>query len=323
MYIFKHKISHYTAQAIKVLKVVFVLTLVLSSIVLIKFKPAYEVYLNGEAVGYANNKDKFQQEIQDSILTTSEDNVAFVALDNVTYKLSFVSRKTIDEGETLTILKANSTKVYRVYEVADETSGNTVYVNSQTEAEALVENLKEQYSDISPDLKITTLYLNNEVSDETIQQAKNKITDELNAKLAEEEEEKSKTVNGVYLACLPVSGNITSRFGSRESIRNHTHKGIDISAPYGASIKAVADGTIVSAGWTDGGYGNLVVIDHGNGITTYYGHCSKVCVTAGQKVSAGDVIAAVGSTGNSTGNHLHFEVRINDVQVNPQAYIYK
>ncbi len=84
---------------------------------------------------------------------------------------------------------------------------------------------------------------------------------------------------------------------------------------------AVADGTVKFAG-VSGGYGNLVIIEHGNGVETYYGHCSSITTKVGTQVKAGDVIAKVGSTGNSTGNHLHFEIRINGVSVNPQKYIY-
>jgi len=130
------------------------------------------------------------------------------------------------------------------------------------------------------------------------------------------------SLNGVKLTVKPVSGVITSRFGSRESIRNHGHSGLDIGAPKGRKIKAAASGTVIFAGYS-GGYGNVVKISHGSGIKTYYAHCSKLYVKKGQKVSAGDVIAAVGSTGNSTGNHLHFEVVKNGVSVNPQNYLYK
>ena len=80
---------------------------------------------------------------------------------------------------------------------------------------------------------------------------------------------------------------------------------------------------VTYAQYNSGGYGNLVKISHGNGVETYYGHCSKLYVKVGQTVKAGDTIAAVGSTGNSTGNHLHFEIRLNDKQVNPQNYLYK
>lgn len=125
------------------------------------------------------------------------------------------------------------------------------------------------------------------------------------------------------MACLPVTGGtITSRFGASESVRNHVHKGLDIGASYGTPIHATSGGTVKCASYT-GGYGNLVILDHGNGIETYYGHCSKINVSVGQKVEAGDIIANVGSTGNSTGNHCHFEIRIDGTQVNPQTYLYK
>ena len=130
-------------------------------------------------------------------------------------------------------------------------------------------------------------------------------------------------VNGITFAVAPVSGHISSRFGVNESVRNHTHKGLDIAASNGTSISAVADGTVDYARFNSGGYGYLVIISHGNGVQTYYAHCSKLFVSEGDTVSAGDVIAAVGSTGHSTGNHLHFEVRIDGQQVNPQKYVYQ
>lgn len=130
-------------------------------------------------------------------------------------------------------------------------------------------------------------------------------------------------VNGIPFLKSPVTGNISSRYGANESIRNHTHKGLDIAASNGTSIFAVADGTVTYAGYNSGGYGNLVIISHGNGVETYYAHCSKLFVSKGQQVSAGTIVGAVGSTGNSTGNHLHFEIRIDGQYVNPQNYVYK
>lgn len=307
---------------IKFIKVIAMAILIIFIIIFLKFKPAYLVTLNGEKVGYVTDKKQFQSEINDQILTTNEKNVAFVALDNVNYKLQLVTRNLINENTTLESLKLSSIKVYRVYEISDENSQNIIYTNTIEDAENLVKSLESEYKEVTTNFKITPLYLNNEISDESIQEAKNEITAKLETELAEKKRIDSKSVNGIYLACLPLTGTITSRFGSRESIRNHTHKGLDISANYGASIKAVADGTVISAGWNSGGYGNLVIIDHGNGVTTYYGHCSKVCVEVGQKLSAGEVIAKVGSTGNSTGNHLHFEIRVNDEQIDPQNYIY-
>ena len=104
-------------------------------------------------------------------------------------------------------------------------------------------------------------------------------------------------------------------------MRSGDHTGLDIGAPTGTPIKAAASGTVTFAG-VKKSYGYMVVISHGDGIETYYGHCSKLYVTAGEKVSQGEVIAAVGSTGNSTGPHLHLEVRVNGVAYNPQNYVY-
>ena len=98
------------------------------------------------------------------------------------------------------------------------------------------------------------------------------------------------------------------------------HKGVDIAAPAGTPIYAGASGTVVlSQTYSD--YGKCVIIDHGNGVQTLYGHASALYVTAGQKVTQGDMIAAVGRTGQATGNHVHFEVRINGVKVNPKNYV--
>ena len=121
----------------------------------------------------------------------------------------------------------------------------------------------------------------------------------------------------------PVTGRITSRFGSRSSpggIGSTNHKGIDIAAPRGTPVYAADGGTVTYAGWMSG-YGYLVRINHGNGYETYYGHNSSLTVSVGQHVYKGQQIARVGSTGNSTGNHCHFEVRYNGVAKNPLNYL--
>jgi murein DD-endopeptidase MepM/ murein hydrolase activator NlpD len=121
----------------------------------------------------------------------------------------------------------------------------------------------------------------------------------------------------------PVSGRITSTFGGRKSpggIGSTNHKGIDIAAPKGTPVYAADGGTVIYAGWMSG-YGYLVQIDHGNGYVTYYGHNSSLTVSVGAKVYKGQQIARVGSTGNSTGNHCHFEVRYNGVAKNPLNYL--
>ncbi len=122
----------------------------------------------------------------------------------------------------------------------------------------------------------------------------------------------------------PVSGRITSRFGGRKSpggIGSTNHKGIDIAAPYGTPVYAADGGIVTYAGWMSG-YGYLVRINHNNnGYETYYGHNSSLTVSVGDRVYKGQQIARVGSTGNSTGNHCHFEVRYNGVAKNPLNYL--
>jgi YD repeat-containing protein len=117
----------------------------------------------------------------------------------------------------------------------------------------------------------------------------------------------------------PAAGKLTSRFGRRWG---RMHKGIDIAGPVGTPIHAAADGIVVVAGWSSGGYGNLVEIRHTDGTTTRYGHNSRLSVSVGQTVRQGQQVAEMGSTGNSTGSHLHFEIRPGGTNaVNPMAYL--
>ena len=121
----------------------------------------------------------------------------------------------------------------------------------------------------------------------------------------------------------PVEGQITGSFGERIDPFNGEgafHSGVDISAGYGQSVIAPADGTVVFADFM-GGYGRAIVVDHGHGITTRYGHLANFAVISGQRVHRGDTLGYVGLSGRSTGPHLHYEVRINDTPVNPHKYL--
>jgi murein DD-endopeptidase MepM/ murein hydrolase activator NlpD len=121
----------------------------------------------------------------------------------------------------------------------------------------------------------------------------------------------------------PVRGTITSAFGYRKhpiTGRNDNHQAIDIAADSGTAVRAAASGTVTCANWQTG-YGRLIIIDHGNGLETRYGHLSSWEVGEGHKVSTGDVIGYVGQTGSATGPHLHFEVRLNGTPKNPRSYL--
>lgn len=129
--------------------------------------------------------------------------------------------------------------------------------------------------------------------------------------------------NGEFAHPCPGYTRVSSEFGYRDAPlagASTNHKGIDLAAPTGTPIYAAQSGTVTSAGYS-GNAGNMIVINHGNGMQTYYMHCSKIYVSAGTKVSKGQNIGAVGSTGNSTGPHLHFQVMLNGVPVNPRNYL--
>lgn len=130
-------------------------------------------------------------------------------------------------------------------------------------------------------------------------------------------------VSGSGQMIWPVNGVITSPFGYREHPifgRQILHSGIDIGVDYGTPVHAADGGVVVEAGWISG-YGYAVVIDHGNGTSTLYGHNESLAVSSGQSVSQGQVIAYAGSTGNSTGPHVHFEVRVGGEPVDPNSYL--
>ena len=136
---------------------------------------------------------------------------------------------------------------------------------------------------------------------------------------------------GLYTESIPVTASeaatgsfiwpVNGGYVSDPFMSDRSHKGMDIAADSGTDIYAADGGTVIDAGWNDGGYGNYVMIDHGNGYVTLYGHASEVYVSAGDIVSAGDVIAAVGTTGDSTGNHCHFEIRYDGGYLNPASFI--
>lgn len=133
------------------------------------------------------------------------------------------------------------------------------------------------------------------------------------------------TANAREALALPVAGRLTSSYGPRRDPftgATETHTGLDVGAPEGTPIRAPAPGLVLSAG-PRGGYGNAVEIDHGNGLVTLYGHAAELLVSTGDSVVPGQEIATVGSSGRSTGPHLHFEVRVGGRPVDPQVALKK
>lgn len=318
-FISKRKLKFYTKEALKLFNITLLAFGFIIAIVLIKYKPMYEVKLSGEEVGYIENKKALNETIKNSVENYKSKNVEKVELtENPEYELKLVERtKESNESEIVIALQKELNITYKYYEIA---SNEEVIENVDTleTAEQIVNDIKEM-SDGEQILTINEKTTSNieEMSTNTLEVAKENIIKKLDIDTTEA----ISNINGIKIATLPISGTISSRYGAVSSIRSSAHTGLDIAASIGTPIKVVADGTVTSAAYS-GSYGYLVKVDHGNGVETWYAHTSKMYVTAGQEVKAGKVIAAVGNTGNSTGPHLHLEVRINGQHVNPQKYLY-
>jgi len=306
------------------------------------YKPIYAVTLNGEEVGYTANKTELQSQINEYIEKgkADNDNIAFAQIQTLPeYKLCLLKKDIVTNDEyVMDLVKDSGTTYYRYYAILED-GQEKLYVSKIETAEEIVNTLKEKESTnidkisiiekyetelkdfVETEAAVDTLFVEPEpepvivVAKQTT--AKTTSSGTVNTSL---NTSNSKVSLGISLA-KPISGTITSRFGAKSSIRKSAHTGLDIAASKGTAIGAAAAGKVSFAGWK-GSYGNLVVVDHGNGVQTYYAHCSSINVSVGESVSQGEKIAAVGSTGNSTGPHLHLEVRVNGVAYNPQNYLY-
>lgn len=303
----------------KILKLITIALVIIMLALIIKYKPLYKVTLDGEKIGYIKDKKAFEKLISEELLQCKSENIAFIDLNsNVEYEYELVSKsEEVNEGIIFETLKDDVKITYQIFAITLD-GENKGFTNTLEEAEIVVNQIKEEYNkDLELNIGINKIYTEN-LEAQSIELATKTLETNIDAKI----QEKKSTVNGIVLAYKPVtSGSISSRYGVSSRIRSSDHTGLDIAATSGTDIVAAASGEVIFSGWK-GSYGYLVIISHGNGVETWYGHCSKLYVSEGETVNAGEIIAAVGSTGNSTGPHLHLEVRIDGVHVNPQNYLY-
>ncbi len=344
MFILLKWVKYYTKEIAKALKVISFGSVMILTVVVIKYKPAYEVSLSGEKLGYIENKDKIELKIKKDREDTSG-NVAFKEQTAMPeYALKLINRdKQTQEKEVLMAVEDATIITYKTYAVTVDGMTQTT-VSSEEEAKSIVDNIKADVDEnvIGLNIGIIEQYTT-DLNIQTQEEANGILNNIKVAKIIEynaKQEEKRKadvekakkkiisnktitsvgTIAGVSLS-RPVNGSITSRYGSRSSIRSGAHTGLDIATSSGTPITPIASGTVTYAGYK-GSYGNLVIVSHGNGIESYYAHCSKIYTAVGQTVDRNTVISAVGSTGNSTGPHLHLEIRQNGNTLNPENYLY-
>lgn len=318
-YISIKKLKFYTKETIKFFNIALIAIGFIIAIILIKYKPMYEVKIEGTTIGYVENKKSLNEKIQENVENYSKENIESAELTaKPEYELKLVNKSQDENEDEVIIALQNELEItYKYYEIA---SNNEVIENVKDEetAEKLVNEIKElSNNEVELTINEKTTKALEEIQIDDLEVAKENTVEKLNIDTTESIAD----INGIKVATLPVTGTISSRYGVSSKIRVSTHTGLDIAATTGTPIKVVADGTITFAAYR-GSYGYLVKVDHGNGVETWYGHTSKMLVKESQAVKAGDTIALVGSTGNSTGPHLHFEVRINGEHVNPQKYLY-
>lgn len=264
-----------------------------------------------------------QERINKYIATgnSTNPNIAYVDIDTLpTYSITFLKRSVETSDDEIYNAVASAGITYFHYFAIQLDGQDKYFVSKYAEAEQIVNKLKEKDSKNIDKIKIAERYDTNLATFASIDDSVNGLYEEKKVIVTPSGTLKSQHVRSLNLDMIePVGGIITSRFGIRS---RDNHKGLDIANSMGTTVRAAAAGTVTCAKYS-GGYGNLVIISHGNGIQTYYGHNSKLYVTNGQYVEQGQEIAAMGSTGVSTGPHCHFEIRINGVAQNPQNYLFK
>ena len=322
-----------TRRTIKLIAILIIATLVISCLFLFVYRPIYAVTLNGEFIGYSENKTKLQNKINEYMESGDDGNVAFVQIDDLPeYKICLLKKDIVtNDDEIFNKVISNGTTYYEYYALTvDEEEKN--YVSSYDEAKSVIDKLKDKGSSNLTKLGMVKKYSTELAEFTATDDAVNSLYEKpvvVKASVTNTSTGTDKFRKGVNTTnqkvdlgislIRPISGVITSRFGYRSS---GLHTGLDIAAPTGTQIKAVADGVVTYSGTSSTGYGKYIVISHGNGVQTYYCHCSALYLEAGAEVAQGQVIAAVGSTGNSTGPHLHLEIRVNGTCQNPQNYLY-
>lgn len=313
-------------------------SVVVLSLMFMKYKFVYSVEINQEDVGYVASKSALEKEIDNYIINGDAENVGYVVMNaKVDYNMLLVNKNiSTEEEKILAMVKDKCDVYYRVYSVLVDGKEKSL-VDSLESAQKIIDGVNEKQSKCTEKatLEIEEKYLTEyevsgdvEVAVNTIFEPIKKVNDAIKEIRVAPAAQRTVS-NDVLLALkenlsdldfeLPVRNPvITSRFGLRT--RNY-HSGIDLACPTGTPIAAAEDGVVTFADWS-GNYGYLVKVQHTGGYETYYAHCSKILTSVGTEVKKGDVLANVGSTGRSTGPHLHLEIRYNGSPLNPEVFIY-
>jgi murein DD-endopeptidase MepM/ murein hydrolase activator NlpD len=302
----------------------------------ISLKPnAWEVYLGNTAIAYVKDKEDFNRINEKVKSQLMNEHKGMNINEEIKFQQVKIDYRLLSHEEFIKNSIKNKIKI-EVPAVIMKADGKTIgYLNNQAEIVKVLDKVKDYYIKKNNIKQLEGYKLNNKITYVKVNADISKIStmDALSEKIILSDKNNEALVcfnvtgvkNGAELSrasqkvtlFTPALGTITSNFGMRWGKQ---HKGIDIGAAMGDPIYAAWDGKVIAAHYEEG-YGNVIKIQHSNGIETVYGHCSLIEVHANEYVKKGDKIGRVGSTGNSTGPHLHFEVIVNGQPENPLKYL--
>lgn len=314
--------------------------ILIAAIILASYKPVYTVLINGEEKGYITSKSKLQREIEEYLQKGDSERVGYILLnDRPEYEFNLVKKELETKDEEILVGILESCDVYYKVYAVEANEEEFCIVDSLAEAQEIVDKINAEQKEFTKKttVKISEKYEKDYEVTNDVELAINDVIEPLkkeNEKIVKKYTTYSskKTVPADVLASLlnsnveltfgyPVRNNytVTSRYGWR---RSGFHTGIDYATAYGTPIYAAEDGVVTCSQWS-GNYGYLVKIQHAGNFETRYAHCSRFAVSVGDQVKKGDVVAYVGSTGNSTGPHVHLEIRYEGKSVDPETLIQK
>lgn len=295
-------------------------------------------------MGLVSDKDKFEKDIKDTLEDVHEPVVSATLAEKPRYSLRLVDKEDIDVDDDYVFAKIEEKieKKYRYYNLKEDDK-LLAKVSTKEEKDKLIEELKKDKNVKDIKVEEEETKENYIISYEEAKQLAFSTAENIeNDKKEKDAKTKIEKQNTNIIKNIRKGGTVSTSSSSNASVMLGSlsfrrplnssrisagylgypgHRGIDFPSPQGTPVMAAEAGTVTTVLYSNKSYGNRVIIDHGNGISTLYGHNSTISVSLGQRVSKGQTIAGVGSTGRSTGNHVHFEIRINGKPINPTSYV--
>ncbi len=293
------------------------------------YKPVVKTYINGKFVGYFSDEQQFD-EIYNDLVTEKQsidENVKVYLESEPTFEKSYIRDSLLRQQNVYTNLRAEMQTEFTVYEVVLDGEQQMTFT-AENQANDYVNKLRSEVSDINASVNVEKVSdLDNLTSTDRADDiladivARNKPVDIPEETSQQAPQSSYVPAYGMGTVVPTLNGNLAWPTVSRTVNCDYWgywgHNGVDLQASIGTPVYAFTDGTVVFSGWDSSGYGNCVKINHGNGMQTIYAHNSQLHVAVGETVVAGQLIASSGNTGNTTGPHVHFEVKVNGVSINP------